>query len=235
MGHPDNRLTQLDMLAVEAAKSSNKVTERAVLYDSLGSTPKSGVSSKKGAGSLVGALDTTTEKGRVQSKAVRSATSGPLQLRSAWESPWEKYEKIYDVELGGPVEVAVRKAPHVELVHVRAFAIQATAKTLHLFRQLQHRNIVTALEAFTTDSSLYIVLEHMPLSLERIIRSPAYPDERQLAAILGQVKLPPSIQESILTTAGRDRRGLPRSRRIRTRVSHLLGHPAEHGRRCKDW
>jgi hypothetical protein len=166
MGHPDNRLTQLDMLAVEAAKSSNKVTERAVLYDSLGSTPKSGVSSKKGAGSLVGALDTTTEKGRVQSKAVRSATSGPLQLRSAWESPWGKYEKIYDVELGGPVEVAVRKAPPVELVHVRAFAIQATAKTLHLFRQLQHRNIVTALEAFTTDSSLYIVLEHMPLSLE---------------------------------------------------------------------
>jgi hypothetical protein len=52
------------MLAVEAAKSLNKVTERAVLYDSLGSTPKSGVSSK-GAGSLVGALDTTTEKGRV--------------------------------------------------------------------------------------------------------------------------------------------------------------------------
>ena len=94
MGHPDNRLTQLDMLAVEAAKSSNKVTERAVLYDSLGSTPKSGVSSKKGAGSLVGALDTTTEKGRVQSKAVRSATSGPLQLRSAWESAWGKYEKI---------------------------------------------------------------------------------------------------------------------------------------------
>lgn len=37
------------------------------------------------------------------------------------------------------------------------------------------------------DNSLYIVLEHMPLSLERIVRSPAYPDERQLVAILGQV------------------------------------------------
>jgi hypothetical protein len=177
MGHLDNRLTQLDMLAVEAAKSPNKVTERTVLYDSLGSTPKSGVSSKKGAGSSVGALDTTTEKGKVQSKAVRSTTSGPLQLRAAWESLWRKYEKIYDVELGGPVAVAVRKAPPVELVHVRAFAIQAAAKTLHLFRQLRHRNIITALEAFTTDNGLYIVLEHMPLSLERIVGSPAYPDE----------------------------------------------------------
>jgi len=187
MGPSDNRLTQIDMLALEGAKSPTKVTERAVLYDSLGSTPKTDASSKKRAGSREGTLDTSTGTEKAQSRTVRSATSGPLQLRTAWESPWEKYEKIYDVELGGPVEVAVRKAPPVELVHVRAFATQAAAKTLHVYRQLQHRNIVTALEAFTTDNSLYIVLEHMPLSLERIVRSPAYPDERQLAAILGQV------------------------------------------------
>lgn len=109
--------------------------------------------------------------------------SGPLQLRAAWEPPWGKYEKVYDVELGGAVEVA---SP-VELVHVRAFSTEESAKTLHLFRQLRHQNIVTALEAFTTDNGLYIVLEHMPVSLERIVRSPAYLDERQLAAILGQV------------------------------------------------
>ena len=175
------------MLTLVGAKSPNKVTERAVLHDSLGSTPKSDASSKKGAGSLVGALDATTGTGKVQSKTVGSAMSGPLQLRAAWESPWGKYEKIYDVELGGPVEVAVRKIPPVELIHVRAFATHAAAKTLHLFRQLQHRNIVTALEAFTTDNGLYIILEHIPISLERIVRSPAYPDERQLAAIFGQV------------------------------------------------
>ena len=111
----------------------------------------------------------------------------PLQLRAAWESPWGKYEGVYDVELGGTVEVAARKASPVELVHVRAFSTEAPAKKLHLFRQLRHQNIVTAVEAFTTDNGLYIFLEHMPVSLERIVRSPAYPDERQLAAILGQV------------------------------------------------
>jgi serine/threonine protein kinase len=187
MGLSDNRLTQIDMLALAGARSPTKVTERAVLYDSLGSTPKTDASSKKRAGSREGALDASTGTEKASSRTVRSATSGPLQLRAAWESPWEKYEKIYNVELGGPVEVAVRKAPPVELVHVRAFATQAAAKMLHVYRQLQHRNIVTALEAFTTDNGLYIVLEHMPLSLERIVRSPAYPDERQLAAILGQV------------------------------------------------
>jgi hypothetical protein len=87
------------------------------------------------------------------------------------------------------MEVAIRKAPPVKLVHVRAFTTQAAPKRLQVYRQLQHRNILTALEAFTTDHGLYIILEHMPLSLERITRSPAYSDERQLAAILGQVSL----------------------------------------------
>jgi hypothetical protein len=59
------------------------------------------------------------------------------------------------------MEVAIRKAPPVKLVHVRAFTTQAAPKTLQVYRQLQHRNILTALEAFTTDHGLYIILEHM--------------------------------------------------------------------------
>jgi serine/threonine protein kinase len=94
---------------------------------------------------------------------------------------------VYDVELGSSVEVAIRKDPPIELVYLRVFSTKASEKTLYLFRQLQHSNIVTALEAFTTDNSLYIVLEYMPVSLEQIVRSLAYLDKRQLAAILGQV------------------------------------------------
>jgi hypothetical protein len=187
MGPPDNRRTQIDILALARAKSPTKITDRAVLYESLGSTTKTDTSSKKRAGSREGASDAPTGTEKALTRTVQSAASGPLRLRAAWESPWEKYEKVYNVELGGPVEVALRKAPPVELVHVRAFATQAAAKTLHVHRQLQHRNIVAALDAFTTDDGLYIILEHMPLSLEQIVRSPAYPDERQLAAILGQV------------------------------------------------
>ncbi len=152
----------------------------------LGSTSKTDASSKKRAGSRDGALGASTGTGKAPLRIVRSATSGPLQPRAALQSPWEKYEKIYNVEIGSPVEVAVRKSPPVELVHVRTFTTQAAAETLHKYRQLQHRNIVTAVEAFTTDTGLYIILEYMPLSLEQIVRSPAYPDERQLVAILGQ-------------------------------------------------
>ena len=50
--------------------------------------------------------------------------------------------------------------------------------------------IVTSLprlDTFRGNNGLYIAFEYMPISLEWIVRSPSYPDERQLAAILGQV------------------------------------------------
>jgi hypothetical protein len=79
---------------------------------SLGSTPKTDASSKKRAGSREGASDASSGTEKAPSRTVTSATSGPLQLRAAWESSWEKYEKIYDVELGGPMEVARHHGGH---------------------------------------------------------------------------------------------------------------------------
>jgi hypothetical protein len=166
------------------------------LFDSLASSLAScsDASSKKGTHSQDGVVDATARENTVQLRSLGSVTSHPFFLRAAWESPWRKYEKIYDVELGGPAEVAVSKISPVKLVLVRSFSTHAAAETLHLHRQLQHQNIITALEAFITDSGLYIVLEHMPLSLERMVSSPAYPDERQLAAILGQVGFRKSLK-----------------------------------------
>lgn len=189
MGPPDNRFTQLDIEALVGAKPPAKAAEPAVPLDFLGDTSiiNRDVSSKKRARSPSDDGGSNITNSTVQSTAARPATSGPVLVRVALQSPWQKYEKAYGIEIGGPVEVAVRKLPPVKLVDVRAFSSDASAKTLHMFRQLQHPNLVTALEAFTTDSGLYVVLEHMPISLEQIVRSPAYPDERQLAAILGQV------------------------------------------------
>ncbi|KAL5318371.1 hypothetical protein ACEPPN_013431 [Leptodophora sp. 'Broadleaf-Isolate-01'] len=152
MGPSDKRLlTQISVLALAGAKSPNKVTEHAVLFDSLGSTPKTDASTKKTVGSREGASESSTGTEKASSRTIRSAISGPLQLQRG--------------NLHG----------------------RSGRKTLHVYRQLQHQNIITALEAFTTDNGLYIVFKYMPLSLERIVRSPAYLDDRQLAAILGQI------------------------------------------------
>lgn len=62
---------------------------------------------------------------------------------------------------------------------------------------------VEALDAFTTETSFYIVLEHMPISLDQIVESAKYPTERQLAAILIQVR-----QIRKLACSGRKRKDI---------------------------
>jgi serine/threonine protein kinase len=190
MGLSSNRHTQLNMLALAGTKPVNPSLKIAGPQglESSGQTLQRNVPNKKRARSPEeDALKTEPETGKETSRLDRFRLAGTLRLRAAWGSPWEQYEKIYDLEIPGPVEVAVRKADPIELVHVRTFTKPGAEKALHMFQHIQHHNIVTALDAFTTDDGLYVVLEPMSISLERIVKSPAYPNERQLAAILGQV------------------------------------------------
>jgi len=179
MNPSDKHYSQFDMLSLAVA-NAKKLDRNDSAFDSS--------TTRNQGDATVGTKNKRVRFAKeAQPEIIRPTTGGPLQLRALLEAPWGRYEKIYDLELGGSLEVAVRKASPVELVHVRKFSTQATPEALYLFRCLRHRNIVTPLEAFTTDSNLHIVLEHMPVSLQRIIDCPAYPDERQLAAILGQV------------------------------------------------
>jgi hypothetical protein len=184
MALADKRMTQLDMLALKlSGQTSDRSTpdrtpEGGSVFNSVAAEKNSSAVSNK---------RVRFEGDRDEAQLWPVKPEQPLQLRAAWEAPWQKYEKIYDLELGGPVAVAVRRARPRYLVHVRAFSTEATPAALHLFCCFQHRHIVAPLEAFTTDAGLHIVLEHMPVSLQRIVDSPAYPDEGQLAAILAQV------------------------------------------------
>jgi hypothetical protein len=44
-----------------------------------------------------------------------------------------------------------------------------------MIRRIQDNNVVAALDFFMIDEILYIVFEHMPLSLGQLIGCPAYP------------------------------------------------------------
>ncbi|KAF8850875.1 hypothetical protein BDZ45DRAFT_708165 [Acephala macrosclerotiorum] len=159
MSSSNNRRTQIDILALVEIKSLIKVT-KCIVFNT---------SSKTRVRSLTNKLNTTIGIEKTQSKIVKFATNNSFQLRTAF------------------IKVVIRKASLIKLVHIKAFSIQAIAKTLHIFQQFQYRNLVLVFEVFTTNNSLYIVLEYMPISFERIVRSPAYSDERQLATILEQM------------------------------------------------
>lgn len=50
---------------------------------------------------------------------------------------------------------------------------------LYIFRQIQHYNFTTACVVFMTGKTFYVVLEHIPISLDQVVESSAYPDELQ--------------------------------------------------------
>jgi hypothetical protein len=68
MGPSDNRLTQINMVALARAESLTEATQRAVLHRSLGysSTSKNEALSKKSACFLEDALDATTRTRKAQ-------------------------------------------------------------------------------------------------------------------------------------------------------------------------
>ncbi|KAH6675938.1 hypothetical protein B0J14DRAFT_375060 [Halenospora varia] len=112
-------------------------------------------------------------------------TSAPRDFQVRMGSPWGRYREILDLEnIHGSVTVAERKEPHYGLVAIKEFPSTAAEKALERHQRVKHENIVDVLDAFTTDTSLYIVLEHLPISLSQIVGGAKYPTEWQLAAIL---------------------------------------------------
>lgn len=190
MNSANHRHTQFDILKLAKANQPSRASEGPKQQGWKSPTqtaPKHTLNRKRIHSPDQDALETYPKMTKVKSKTDEPRATGDLQLRTVWESPWKQFEKIYDLELAGWVEVAVRKMAPINLVHVRKFSNVGSEKVLHMFRQLQHQNIVTTLAAFAADDDLYVVVEHMSIALEWIVDSPAYPTERQLAALLGQV------------------------------------------------
>lgn len=181
MDRSDNRHSQFDILSL-AKRQQLDTTEKS-----------SGLQGSDVPGHTLSKYAPSRKRPRTSEDNVLGPPSraggGVPYLRASQEPPWNEYEKVYDLDLGGPVEIAVRRASPVELVHIRTFSRLTANKALHMFQRLRHRNIVAALDAFSTDQGLYVAFEHMPISLDWIVKSPAYPNEKQLAAIIRQVSL----------------------------------------------
>lgn len=184
----DNRHTKIDMLAGSVQELLTQRPEASAVLPALssslvGDTPESSGKKLKRSRSL---KDDTDHTNSVKiSKPLRISESKPSPFTNARkESPWEIYKKHFDLDLNGPVTVAQGK---VGLVAVRTFTVVAAEKALYMHGRVRHFNIVEALEAFTTETSFYIVLEYMPISLYQVVESAKYPTESELAAILRQV------------------------------------------------
>lgn len=109
----------------------------------------------------------------------------PLTVKE--QSPWKSYDRDYQTELGGPVTVAERKEPASGLVVVKEFSRANAESRLSMLRQVLDSYFVSCIEIFHFEDRLYMVSEHMTMSLLQIVAAPRYPRENHVAAIIGQI------------------------------------------------
>jgi hypothetical protein len=75
-------------------------------------------------------------------------------------------------------------------VNVKSFSGLDAAKKVNMLHSICYKNFNAFLsKCFIFENCYYVVLKHATISLAHIVKSPAYPTQRQLAAILGQVSL----------------------------------------------
>jgi hypothetical protein len=124
----------------------------------------------------------------------------PLRVKD--ESPWRTYDEGYNLRVGGLVTVAKKKRPASkmaategrpasEVVAVRKLSGPSRSENLSRLLQIQGQYFVKCIEAYEFGADLYIVLEHMPISLVQVVAAPIHPQEAHVAAIVGQVRLQP--------------------------------------------
>jgi hypothetical protein len=133
-------------------------------------------------------------------KALRSNIRAHEYIQTTHSSPWETYEKSYEIRLGldntfitvverkdAQYNTATRRDPLSDFALVRSFPESKIEDKLRKFQQLQHPNIVSPLEVFRLQGTSYVAFEYMAYSLHYITGSP-HLNEIRLAAIVGPVR-----------------------------------------------
>jgi hypothetical protein len=115
------------------------------------------------------------------------------------ESPWQDLKKRYSLELNDLVTIASREDKR--LVAVRKFSGPGAEWKIDMLQRIQDKNFVALLDCFSFDGSCYAILEHETgdkesflITLSQFALVAHYPDEFELAAVLGQVRPPRDVQ-----------------------------------------
>lgn len=123
-------------------------------------------------------------------KAAKAKTSVLDYGETKYKSLQKRLQKIYKLQLNSFVIVATRLALSHKLVNVKCFSSLDAAKKVNMLHRIRYKNFNAFLdECFIFEDYRYVVLEHATILLDHIVKSSAYPTQRQLAAILRQVSL----------------------------------------------
>ena len=135
--------------------------------------------------------DGTSRRDAATAKMTRKAS-----FKEKKQSPWRSYDEGYDLRVSGLVTVAKKKRPDSkvpkgrpasEVVAVRKLSGSSRNASLSMLLRVQGEYFVRCTDAYEFGAELYIVLEHMPISLVQVVAAPVHPKEAHVASIVGQV------------------------------------------------
>ena len=102
--------------------------------------------------------------------------------------PWDIYKVIFTCDLAGQVTIGENRHHGSKVVAIRTAANANGEDLLEKYSCLHHINIISASECFKNDGLFHFVVDDLPVTLEHLVASDAYPTEVQLASILKQVR-----------------------------------------------
>lgn len=103
------------------------------------------------------------------------------------ESPWNTYMKIYECDLGAPLDIASPLHSPTRLVAIKTVQTDDIQQTLRFLEDMQHPNILSTQECFVDQGTVSILYNDIQISLDHLAACEAYLLEVQLAAVLAQV------------------------------------------------
>ncbi|TQV90525.1 hypothetical protein IF1G_10848 [Cordyceps javanica] len=121
---------------------------------------------------------------KLNAKLIAAAPRAP-------KSPWQTYEKVFDLQLGDRdyYTVAEKKDPGAESNSVaifKTFTGPEAGRCVQAIRGIQHTSFVNAHLFFSMDDGYLVSFEFMPMALCEVAGNPLLNDLR-LASIPGQV------------------------------------------------
>lgn len=187
----DKRATRFDMLQAQAHFSS-PATAAETQPHNLTKHPNNTQSSLKRQKGPVAQQD--------RARKILRGTPKPLELPTIVNSgglaqsplvrncsPWEVYQPIFTCDLAGTVSISEHRRRGSKVVAVRSSSRTDGEELLHKYTRFDHINIISASECFSDNGVNHFIVEDLPISLEHLVASDAYPTEVQLASILKQV------------------------------------------------
>lgn len=126
-------------------------------------------------------------KTKSSSTALASTLSFKRILRILLRNPWDDYDNVHQLD---QVIFAKHKALFFKVVDIRQFDCEDVDKQLQILSRVQHPNVASIYDIYCYDEQLFLIMEHLDVSLSQLDIRNHQLEEWETATIISEVGHP---------------------------------------------